>query len=151
PARARGPAGRVPRNPGAARRRGIHARRNRAPHRHRAGHLEEPALARASAVSPPMAARFRENVMTDDDVAKALADARQDEAPPADSERQILAALQATGLVRRPRRPFRTGLLIAASMAASLVVGVWIGMGYRRPSPDQTRFLLLLYEDANFD
>ncbi len=89
--------------------------------------------------------------MTDDDVAKALADVRQDEAPPAESEQQILTALQATGLLGPRRRPLRTGLLIAASIAASLVVGVWIGMGYRRPSSDQTRFLLLLYEDANFD
>lgn len=89
--------------------------------------------------------------MTDDEIAKALADARRDETPPAAIEGQTLAALKAARLIRPPRRPLRTGLLAAAAIAASLTVGVWIGVEYRRPSPHQSQFLLLLYEDAAFD
>ena len=88
--------------------------------------------------------------MTDDDIAKALSDARRDETPPTAIEAQTLAALSAAGLVRRPRRPAR-GLLLAAAIAASLLAGVWIGVEYRQPSPRQSQFLLLLYEDAAFD
>jgi hypothetical protein len=89
--------------------------------------------------------------MTDDDIAKALADARRDETPPAEMEDRILAALKTAGLVRPPHRPMRTRLLVATAIAASLLAGVWIGVEYRRPSPGQSAFLLLLYEDAAFD
>jgi hypothetical protein len=89
--------------------------------------------------------------MTDDEIAKALAETRQDETPPARLEDETLAALRSAGLLRPPRRSLKGPLLVVAAIAASLVLGVWIGVTYRRPNPSQSKFLLLLYEDAAWD
>jgi hypothetical protein len=94
---------------------------------------------------------LEENVMTDEDIAKALAGARQDETPPMEIEGQMLAALRAAGLVKVPQRPLRPRLLVAAAVAAALLAGIWIGVWHRQASPSEARFLLLLYEDAAFD
>ena len=89
--------------------------------------------------------------MTDDDIVKALADARRDETPPAEVEGRTLAALRTAGLVGTTRRPLREWLAAAAALAAALAMGVWIGVNHRRPAPGQSEFLLLLYEDAAFE
>jgi len=89
--------------------------------------------------------------MTDDDIVKALAGARKDEAPPADVEGRTQAALRAAGLVGRTRRPLRDWLFAAAALAAAVVAGFWIGVNHRKPAPGGSQFLLLLYEDAAFE
>ena len=92
--------------------------------------------------------------MTDDEIVTVLATARIDETPPAGLEGQTLAALRAAGLVGAPKRQLRTPLRVTAAvaaMAACLALGIWVGVEHRRPSPTQSQFLLLLYEDAVFD
>jgi hypothetical protein len=90
--------------------------------------------------------------MTDDDLLRALAEARRDRTPPPELEAATVAALRSRGLFdgRRSGRPRRT-LLQAAAIAAAVLVGVWIGeTRTSRPAPTGPRFLLLLYEDATF-
>jgi hypothetical protein len=90
--------------------------------------------------------------MTDDDVAKALSGLPREAPTPPGAERQTLAALRSAGLLGgRPRR-WRSVIGGALAIAASLLVGLWIGVrhGVRPSTPGQEKFLLLLYEDAGF-
>jgi hypothetical protein len=90
--------------------------------------------------------------MTDDDVAKALSELPRETQPPPDAEAQTLAALRSAGLLGgRPRR-WRSAIGGVLAIAASLLVGLWIGMRHDVGSstPGQQKFLLLLYEDASF-
>jgi hypothetical protein len=90
--------------------------------------------------------------MTDDDVAKALSGLPREAPPPPGAEAQTLVALRAAGLLGgRPHR-WRSVIGGVLAIAASLLVGLWIGIRRDvRPSPPgQEKFLLLLYEDAGF-
>jgi hypothetical protein len=90
--------------------------------------------------------------MTDDDVAKALSGLPREAPPPPSAETQTLAALRSAGLLAgRPRR-WRSVIGAVLAIAASVLVGVWIGTqhGGRPSTPGQEKFLLLLYEDAGF-
>jgi hypothetical protein len=90
--------------------------------------------------------------MTDDDVAKALSGLARETPPPAGAEAQTLAALRSAGLLGgRPRR-WRSVIGGVLAIAASLLVGLWLGIRHDvGPSaPRQEKFLLLLYEDAGF-
>ena len=90
--------------------------------------------------------------MTDDDVANALSRLPREAPPPPGAEAQTLATLRSAGLLGgRPRRwPSVIGGVLA--IAASLLVGLWIGLRHdvRPATPGQEKFLLLLYEDAGF-
>jgi len=90
--------------------------------------------------------------MTEEDVTRALAAAREDRTPPPDLEAATIAALRSRGLVGG-RRLTRTSvaLLQIAALVAALLAGVWIGeTRTARPAPNGSRFLLLLYLDAEY-
>jgi hypothetical protein len=89
--------------------------------------------------------------MTDDDVAKALSELPREASPPPGVETQTVAALRSARLLgSRPRR-WRSVIGGALAIAASLLVGLWIGRRQDvRPAPGQEKFLLLLYEDAGY-
>lgn len=93
--------------------------------------------------------------MTDDedDVAAALAGERRDRVPPADIESRVVSALRESGHLRaRTRRP-PVWLVTSLGMAASLALGVWIGIARPwvpvAPAAAQ-KYLLLLYVDADY-
>jgi hypothetical protein len=90
--------------------------------------------------------------MTDDDVAKALSALPREAPPPPGAEAQTVAALRSAGLLGGHPRRWRSVIGGVLAIAASLLVGLWIGMRHDvRPSmPGHEKFLLLLYEDAGF-
>jgi hypothetical protein len=89
--------------------------------------------------------------MTDDDVAKALSGLPREAPPPLGSEAQTVAALRSAMLLGgRPRR-WQSVIGGVLAIAASLLVGLWIGRRHDvAPAPGQEKFLLLLYEDAGY-
>jgi hypothetical protein len=85
--------------------------------------------------------------MTEEDIRRALAAAREDRTPPPELESATIAALRSRALVGGPRRTRRgTTLIQIAALAAAVLAGVWIGQTRSsRPAPSGSRFVLLLY------
>jgi len=90
--------------------------------------------------------------MTEEDVTRALAAAREDQTPPEELEAATIAALRSRALVGGRRRTRRSATFVQiAALAAAVLAGVWIGKTYTsRPIPSGSRFLLLLYLDAEY-
>jgi len=90
--------------------------------------------------------------MTDEDITRALAAAREDRTPPPELEAATVAALRSRGLVGGRRWTRRGATLVKiAALAAAVLIGVWIGqMRSSRPAPSGSRFVLLLYLGAEY-
>jgi hypothetical protein len=88
--------------------------------------------------------------MTDEDDAEQVApvpagELARETAPPAELLEQVVAALAARGLLKPAplRRASRAPMV--AGMAATLAVGIGMGVLLPRPAPRQDRFVLLLH------
>jgi hypothetical protein len=90
--------------------------------------------------------------MTEEDITRALAAAREDRTPPPEVEAVTIAALRSRALVGRRRPSWRGATIVQiAALAAAILAGVWIGeWRASRPNPSGSRFLLLLYLDAEY-
>jgi hypothetical protein len=90
--------------------------------------------------------------MTDEDITRALAAAREDRTPPPELEAATIEALRSRALIGGRRRTRRRAVFIQiAALAAAVLVGVWIGqMRSSRPAPSGSRFVLLLYLGAEY-
>jgi len=90
--------------------------------------------------------------MTEEDITRALAAAQEDRTPPPELESATIAALRSRSLVGRRGRTWRSAMLVQiAALTAAILAGVWIGETWTsRPAPTGSRFLLLLYLDAEY-
>jgi len=90
--------------------------------------------------------------MTEEDITRALAAAREDRTPPPELEAATIAVLRSRALIGGRRRTWRSATLVQiAALAAAILVGVWIGETLTsRPTPSGSRYLLLLYLDAEY-
>src|SRR5215471_10758636 len=90
--------------------------------------------------------------MTEDDITRALAAAREDRTPPPELEAATLTTLRSRGVFGSQRRsPILVRFVQLAAIAAALLTGVWIGERLAsRPTPSGTRFLLLLYVNPEY-